>query len=52
MPGTRPVPVFSKTPQKIWKGTTAPGADNGQVFGDLLGYSEEHLAALKAAGTI
>ena len=50
--GTRPVPTFSKTPQKIWRGTTAPGADNERVFGELLGYSAEHLAALKAAGTI
>jgi crotonobetainyl-CoA:carnitine CoA-transferase CaiB-like acyl-CoA transferase len=50
--GTRPVPRFSKTPQKIWRGTSAPGGDNALVYGDLLGYSPEHLAALKAQGTI
>ena len=48
--GTRPVPRFSKTPQKIWRGTTGPGADNGKVFGELLGYGESELAAMKAKG--
>ncbi len=50
--GTRPVPVFSKTPTKIWRGTTAPGADNARVYGELLGKTEEQLAKLRAEGAI
>ena len=50
--GTRPVPRFSKTPQQIWRGTTAPGADNDKIFGDLLGYSADQLAAMRTNGTI
>ena len=50
--GTRPVPVFSKTPTKIWRGTTAPGADNARVYGELLGKTAEQLAKLRAQGAI
>jgi crotonobetainyl-CoA:carnitine CoA-transferase CaiB-like acyl-CoA transferase len=42
--GTAPAPRFSETPAKIWRGTTAPGADNAKIFGELLGRTDlEHL---------
>ena len=50
--GTRPVPRFSQTPGKIWKGTTAPGADNDEVFRGLLGYSEQELGAMRQSRVI
>lgn len=50
--GTRPVPVFSKTPQKIWRGSTAMGADNARIYGELLGYSAEDLARMRERGVL
>jgi len=50
--GTRPVPRFSKTPQKIWRGTTGPGADNELIFGELLGHTTADLDAMRAKGAI
>jgi crotonobetainyl-CoA:carnitine CoA-transferase CaiB-like acyl-CoA transferase len=50
--GTGTAPRFSKTPTKIWRGTTAPGADNRKIFCELLGYREQHLAALTEMGVI
>jgi crotonobetainyl-CoA:carnitine CoA-transferase CaiB-like acyl-CoA transferase len=38
--GTAPAPRFSETPAKIWRGTTAPGADNAKIFGELLGRTD------------
>ena len=38
--GTAPVPRFSETPAQIWRGTTAPGADNARIYGDLLGRTD------------
>ncbi|OAI39498.1 hypothetical protein AYO38_07450 [bacterium SCGC AG-212-C10] len=46
--GTAPVPRFSATPSKIWRGTTGPGADNERIFGELLGYTAEQLSQMKA----
>jgi crotonobetainyl-CoA:carnitine CoA-transferase CaiB-like acyl-CoA transferase len=46
--GVGPVPRFSKTPQKIWRGTASPGADNAKIYGELLGYSADALAKMKA----
>jgi crotonobetainyl-CoA:carnitine CoA-transferase CaiB-like acyl-CoA transferase len=50
--GTGPVPRFSKTPGKIWRGSAAAGADNGRIYGELLGYSANQLAAMEANGII
>jgi crotonobetainyl-CoA:carnitine CoA-transferase CaiB-like acyl-CoA transferase len=50
--GTAPLPRFSATPAQIWRGTTAPGADNAKIFGELLGYGVEALAKMKAAGVM
>ncbi|MEX2081002.1 MAG: CoA transferase, partial [Dehalococcoidia bacterium] len=50
--GTRTVPRFSGTPTKIWRGTTRPGADNGRVYGDLLGYAADVLADYQAGKVI
>ena len=50
--GTGPVPRFSKTPGKIWRGTTARGADNQAVYGDLLGYSESALRQMADKGVV
>ncbi len=46
--GTGFAPRFSETPQQIWRGTTLPGADNDRIFGELLGYSQETLNAMRA----
>jgi L-carnitine CoA-transferase len=46
--GVGPVPRFSKTPQKIWRGTAGPGTDNAKIYGELLGYSADALAKMKA----
>ena len=50
--GTRPVPRFSRTPQRIWRGSAAPGADNTRVYGELLGYDAAQLADLKDRGVL
>ena len=46
--GTGFAPRFSETPQKIWRGTTLPGADNERIFGDLLGYPKQTLEEMRA----
>lgn len=50
--GVGPVPRFSKTPQKIWRGTTAPGADNEKIYAELLGYPIDALTKMKARRVI
>jgi crotonobetainyl-CoA:carnitine CoA-transferase CaiB-like acyl-CoA transferase len=44
--GVGPVPRFSRTPQKIWRGSTVMGADNERVYGGLLGIGAGELASL------
>jgi crotonobetainyl-CoA:carnitine CoA-transferase CaiB-like acyl-CoA transferase len=46
------VPKFSSTPGRIWRGAVGVGRDNGRVYGDLLGLTEQEIAALAADGTI
>ena len=46
--GTGFAPRFSETPQKIWRGTTLPGADNERIFGVLLGYPKQTLEEMRA----
>jgi crotonobetainyl-CoA:carnitine CoA-transferase CaiB-like acyl-CoA transferase len=41
------VPKFSKTPQKIWRGSAAVAADNEKIYGEVLGFSDEQLSRLK-----
>jgi crotonobetainyl-CoA:carnitine CoA-transferase CaiB-like acyl-CoA transferase len=48
--GTAPLPRFSETPAKIWRGTTAPGADNAAIYGDLLGRTD--LDQLREKGVV
>ena len=50
--GVGAVPKFSKTPQKIWRGSAALGADNDRIYGDVLGRDSEELAKLRADGVI
>ena len=50
--GVAPIPKFSGTPQKIWRGSTKVGADNGRIFGELLGYTAADLAAMAGKGVI
>jgi crotonobetainyl-CoA:carnitine CoA-transferase CaiB-like acyl-CoA transferase len=50
--GTAPVPRFSKTPQKIWRGTTGAGADNDRILSGLLGYTAEQMEAMRVKGAI
>ncbi|MGI8925060.1 MAG: CaiB/BaiF CoA transferase family protein [Tepidiformaceae bacterium] len=50
--GSGPVPRFSRTPGKIWRGTAAAGADNARIYGEVLGYSAEQLATMKAKGVL
>ena len=50
--GTGTVPRFSRTPGKIWRGTSARGADNQAIYGKLLGYSEAQIAAMHESGAI
>jgi L-carnitine CoA-transferase len=46
------VPKFSSTPGKIWRGAVGVGRDNERVYRELLGLSEEELAALASEGNI
>jgi crotonobetainyl-CoA:carnitine CoA-transferase CaiB-like acyl-CoA transferase len=48
--GTAPLPRFSETPAKIWRGTTAPGADNAAIYRDLLGRTD--LDQLREKGVV
>ena len=50
--GVGSVPKFSKTPQKIWRGSAALGADNARIYGKLLGRNSEQMARLRADGVI
>ncbi len=50
--GTGPIPRFSATPAKIWRGTTAPGADNHRIYGELLGYFSDQLDEMQAKKVI
>ena len=50
--GVGMVPKFSKTPQKIWRGSGRLGADNQKVYGELLGYTDADLAAFAAKGVV
>lgn len=51
MPGV--VPKLSRTPGKVrWVGPMAPGEHNAEVYGEVLGYSPEQLAALAEQGVI
>lgn len=43
--GVGMVPKFSKTPQKVWRGSRRLGADNSEVFGTLLGVPDDVLAS-------
>jgi crotonobetainyl-CoA:carnitine CoA-transferase CaiB-like acyl-CoA transferase len=49
--GVGPVPRFSRTPQEIWRGSAAVGADNEFLLGEL-GYTPEQIQALGEQGAI
>jgi crotonobetainyl-CoA:carnitine CoA-transferase CaiB-like acyl-CoA transferase len=50
--GVGMVPKFSKTPQKIWRGSGRLGADNGKIYGELLGYGVSELEDFGERGVI
>ena len=50
--GVGSVPKFSKTPQRIWRGSAALGADNDRIYGDLLGRDAAQLQELRDAGVV
>ena len=50
--GTGLVPRFSETPSKIWRGTTARGADNLRIYHELLGYSVAEVERMAANGVL
>lgn len=50
MPG--PVPKFSRTPGSVWSTGPYVGEHAEEIFGDLLGYSPEQIAELRAKGAI
>ncbi len=50
--GIAPLPPFSLTPGKIWRGSVPVGYDNDLVYGTLLGRSAPAIAALRAKGVI
>ncbi len=46
-------PQFSETqPDIAWLGPDTPGEHNAEIYGDLLGLSDDEIADLKSAGTI
>lgn len=45
-------PKFSETPGNVRWAAPDPGAHNDDVFRDLLGYSDDRLAALRSAGIV
>lgn len=50
--GIAPLPPFSLTPGKIWRGSVPVGHDNELVYGTLLGLSPQAIAALREKGVI
>ncbi len=47
------VPKFSETPGSVrWAGTWQEGSHNGEVYGELLGLSEEQLGELRDEGVL
>ena len=48
----RPFYRFSETPLDIYKPPVALGEDNEYVYGEVLGYSADEIAAFEAAGQI
>jgi succinyl-CoA---D-citramalate CoA-transferase len=47
------VPKFSETPGEVrWSATWEEGSHNGDVYGGLLGLSDEELAGLKEQGVL
>ncbi len=50
--GAGVAPVFSETPGGVWRGAPWLGQDNALVLGRWLGYPEERMAALRAAGIV
>ncbi len=46
------VPKFSKTPGKIWRGSTTLGHDNGLVYRHFLGIEDAELEQLREQGII
>lgn len=50
MPGA--IPMFSRTPGHIWSTGPRIGEHSGDIFRDVLGYSEEKIARLRDAGAI
>ncbi|MSQ12002.1 MAG: CoA transferase [Dehalococcoidia bacterium] len=50
--GVRPVPWFSKTPGKIWRGSVGVGHDNDTVYTRLVGLSAAKLKELRTKKVI
>jgi crotonobetainyl-CoA:carnitine CoA-transferase CaiB-like acyl-CoA transferase len=50
--GVGPVPKFSETPGKIWRGSVPVGYDNELVYCDLLGIAPQTLRELAGRGVI
>jgi crotonobetainyl-CoA:carnitine CoA-transferase CaiB-like acyl-CoA transferase len=50
--GTRPVPIFSKTPGKIWRGSVSVGHDNDAVYTRIAGLTAAKVKELKTKGVI
>jgi crotonobetainyl-CoA:carnitine CoA-transferase CaiB-like acyl-CoA transferase len=50
--GAGVAPKFSGTPGGVWRGAPWLGQDNAAVLQGILGYSEEHVAQLRAAGIV
>lgn len=44
----KPLPHFSSTPGKVWRGGPALGQDTDFILHDILGYTEEKIVDLKA----
>lgn len=50
--GVRPVPWFSKTPGKVWRGAVKLGHDNETVLTRVAGLDQGKISALRAKGVI
>jgi crotonobetainyl-CoA:carnitine CoA-transferase CaiB-like acyl-CoA transferase len=50
--GVRPVPWFSKTPGKVWRGSVAVGHDNEAVLTKVAGLDRAKINGLKSKGVI